>query len=50
MKSQKGFNIRMSDRLLTKLRQYADVKDKSMTQVIKDLIEELPETQNASTT
>jgi len=35
-------SIRMSDRRLNKLRQYAASKDKTLTQIVKDWIDRLP--------
>jgi len=38
----KALNIRMSERRLNKLRLYAEMKDKTMTQIIEDYIDRLP--------
>lgn len=38
----KWFKMRMSERRLNKLRLYAAIKDKTMTQVIEELIDSLP--------
>ncbi len=35
-------NVRMSDRRLHKLRQYAASKDKTVTQIVEDWIDRLP--------
>jgi hypothetical protein len=40
---KKDLHIRLSDRRLNKLRQYAVSKDKTMTQVIEELIDGLTE-------
>ncbi|WP_277925544.1 hypothetical protein [Anabaena catenula] len=40
---KKDLHIKLSDRRLDKLRQYAVNKDKTMTQVIEELIDSLPE-------
>jgi hypothetical protein len=36
------FKMRMSQRRLNKLRLYAAIKDKSMTQIVEELIDSLP--------
>ncbi len=41
---KKRLEIRLSERRLNKLRLYAVNKDKSMTAIIEDLIDTLPET------
>lgn len=38
-------SVRMSSRRLNKLRQYATSKDKTVTQIIEDLIDRLPNTE-----
>mgnify|MGYP001792059249 len=38
----KGLRIRISERRLNKLRQYAASKDKTMTAILEDLIDSLP--------
>ena len=38
----KGLRIRISERRLNKLRQYAATKDKTMTAILEDLIDSLP--------
>ncbi len=38
----KALNIRMSERRLNKLRLYAETKEKTMTQIIEDYIDRLP--------
>jgi hypothetical protein len=35
-------NIRMSERRLNKLRQYAASKDKTVTQIVEDWVDRLP--------
>lgn len=40
---KKDLHIKLSDRRLNKLRQYAANKDKTMTQVIEELIDSLTE-------
>lgn len=35
-------NVRMSERRLNKLRQYATSKDKTVTQIVEDWIDRLP--------
>lgn len=39
-------NVRMSEKRLNKLRQYAANKDKTVTQVVEDWIDRLPSTKN----
>jgi hypothetical protein len=39
---KKYFNLRLSERRLNKLRVYAATHDKTMTQVIEELIDDLP--------
>ncbi len=39
---KKYFNLRLSERRLNKLRVYAVTHDKTMTQVIEELIDSLP--------
>ena len=41
--SKKSIHIRLSERRLNKLREYAVDKDKTMTAIIEDLIDSLPE-------
>ena len=41
MKSTR-LNVRMSERRLNKLRQYAANKDKTVTQIVEDWIDRLP--------
>jgi hypothetical protein len=38
----KGLHIRISERRLNKLRLYADSKEKTMTQLIEDWVDRLP--------
>lgn len=38
-------NIRMSERRLNKLRQYAANKDKTVTQIVEDWVDRLPNTE-----
>ncbi len=38
-------NVRMSERRLNKLRQYAVSKDKTVTQIVEDWIDRLPNTE-----
>ncbi|WP_414622484.1 hypothetical protein [Calothrix sp. CCY 0018] len=38
----KGLRIRISERRLNKLRQYAAFRDKTMTAILEDLIDSLP--------
>lgn len=38
-------NIRMSERRLNKLRQYAASKDKTVTQIVEDWVDRLPTTE-----
>ncbi len=40
--SKKRLDVRMSERRLNKLRQYAASKDKTMTAILEDLIDSLP--------
>jgi hypothetical protein len=42
----KQLRLRMSERRFNKLKQYAEYADKTMTQVIDDLIDTLPSTKN----
>ncbi|AFZ26471.1 hypothetical protein Cylst_4381 [Cylindrospermum stagnale PCC 7417] len=35
-------NVRMSERRLNKLRQYAAIKDKTVTQIVEDWVDRLP--------
>lgn len=39
----KRVDIRLSERRMNKLREYAVVKDKTITQVVEELIDSLPE-------
>ena len=39
---KKGLNLRITERRLNKLRQYAASKEKTMTQLIEDWIDRLP--------
>lgn len=39
--TKKNFTIRLSDKRLAKLRLYAQQKDKTMTQVLEEFIEQL---------
>jgi hypothetical protein len=41
--AKKGFYIRMSERRINKLRLLAVEKDKTITQIVEDLIDTLPE-------
>jgi predicted DNA-binding protein len=45
MNREKGITIRMSDRMLNRLRAYAEDREKSMSQVLKDYISTLPDPQ-----
>lgn len=38
-------NVRMSDRRLNKLRSYAAMKDKTVTQIVEDWVDRLPNTE-----
>ncbi|MEB3181425.1 MAG: DUF6364 family protein [Nostocaceae cyanobacterium] len=38
-------NVRMSERRLNKLRQYAASKDKTVTQIVEDWVDRLPNTE-----
>ena len=40
---RKRLEIRISERRLNKLREYAVIRDKTMTSIIEDLIDSLPE-------
>ena len=40
--SKKGLNLRISERRLNKLRLYAASKEKTMTQLVEDWIDRLP--------
>ncbi|WP_277883287.1 hypothetical protein [Nostoc sp. FACHB-190] len=40
---KKDLHVRLSDRRLNKVRQYAANKDKTVTQVIEELIDTLPD-------
>ena len=42
----KQLRLRMSERRFNKLKQYAEYADKTMTQVIDELIDSLPNTEN----
>ncbi|MBD2292285.1 hypothetical protein H6G06_01995 [Anabaena sphaerica FACHB-251] len=44
MKSTR-LNVRMSERRLNKLRQWAASKDKTVTQIVEDWIDRLPNTE-----
>ena len=46
---KKGLLVSMSPKLHAKLKLYAQSQDKSMTQVVKDLIDSLPDVQPTST-
>ena len=50
--SKKGLNLRISERRLNKLRLYAASKEKTMTQLVEDWIDRLPnpEIGNSSST
>ncbi|MDJ0620763.1 MAG: hypothetical protein QNJ63_29180 [Calothrix sp. MO_192.B10] len=50
--AKKGLNLRISERPLNKLRLYAPNKEKTMTQLVEDWIDRLPnpETDNYSDT
>jgi hypothetical protein len=37
-------NVRMSERRLNKLRSYASLKDKTVTQIVEDWVDRLPNT------
>jgi hypothetical protein len=37
-------NVRMSERRLNKLRSYAVIKDKTVTQIVEDWVDRLPNT------
>jgi hypothetical protein len=37
-------NVRMSERRLNKLRSYAAIKDKTVTQIVEDWVDRLPNT------
>ncbi|WP_414587961.1 hypothetical protein [Scytonema sp. PCC 10023] len=39
-------SLRMSSRRLNKLRQYAAIKDKTVTQIVEDWVDRLPNTEN----
>lgn len=39
-------NVRMSERRLNKLRSYAVMKDKTVTQIVEDWVDRLPNTEN----
>lgn len=41
--AKKDLHVRLSERRLSKIRQYAADKDKTVTQVIEELIDILPE-------
>jgi hypothetical protein len=41
-------NVRMSERRLNKLRSYAVMKDKTVTQIVEDWVDRLPNTLVAS--
>ncbi len=41
--TKKDLHVRLSDRRLNKIRQYAANKDKTVTQVIEELIDTLPD-------
>ncbi|BBD66742.1 hypothetical protein NIES4072_59830 [Nostoc commune NIES-4072] len=43
----KQLRLRMSERRFNKLKEYAEYADKTMTQVIDELIDTLPNTKNA---
>jgi hypothetical protein len=38
-------NVRMSERRLNKLRSYAVIKDKTVTQIVEDWVDRLPNTE-----
>ncbi|MBF2018204.1 MAG: hypothetical protein IGS23_24015 [Rivularia sp. T60_A2020_040] len=38
-------NVRMSERRLNKLRSYAAMKDKTVTQIVEDWVDRLPNTE-----
>lgn len=40
--TKKGLNLRITERRLNKLRQYAASKEKTMTQLVEDWIDRLP--------
>ncbi|MBW4684754.1 MAG: hypothetical protein KME40_06550 [Komarekiella atlantica HA4396-MV6] len=39
-------NVRMSERRLNKLRSYAVMKDKTVTQIVEDWVDRLPNTES----
>ncbi len=39
-------SIRMSERRLNKLRSYAAIKDKTVTQIVEDWVDRLPNTES----
>jgi len=43
--TKKGLNLRISERRLNKLRLYAASKEKTMTQLVEDWIDRLPNTE-----
>ncbi|MBD2202071.1 hypothetical protein H6G33_08680 [Calothrix sp. FACHB-1219] len=47
---KKGLHIRISQRRLDKIRAFAVEKDKTITQIIEDLIDTLPEPQKSNST
>lgn len=47
---KKGLNLRISERRLNKLRLYAAIKEKTMTQLVEDWIDRLPSPEIEETT
>lgn len=47
---KKRFNLMLSERRMNKLQQLALEKDKTMTQIIEELLDAVPEPTNASAT
>jgi hypothetical protein len=48
MNMKKDLHIRLSDRRMTKLKEYAVLKDKTMTQIIEELIDSLKDVKEIS--